>query len=103
MRFHDKEAFHNQTPDDEIMSVVGPKGWIIVSQDWKWHIIEAELAAVKQHKAKCLYLPGSGADRWTTYCRFIRSHKNIIRRCGAETAPFILDLKANGQLKKIEL
>ncbi|MEM6888463.1 MAG: hypothetical protein AAF636_10035 [Pseudomonadota bacterium] len=103
VRWHDKEKFPHDMPDDEWMAIVGPKDWVVVGQDWKFHLIDAELKAIRQHSMKCVYLPGSGQTRWETYCRFVRSHKRIIEKCVSEKAPLILDLKLNGHLRKIAI
>lgn len=103
VKWHNQMKFPHDMPDDEWLSVVGPKGWVVIGKDWKFHLIDAELQAVRQHKIRCLYLPGSGQTRWDTYCRLIRSHKRIIERCLTEEPPYILDLKMNGQVRKIEI
>jgi len=103
VRWHQKEGFRHDMPDDEWMEIVGPKGWIVLSQDWKFHLREVEIEAVKQHSIKCFYLPGSGATKWDTYCQLIRSHKRLMELADAEVAPFIFDVKRNGHLKRIVL
>ncbi len=103
VRWHQKEGFRHDTPDDEWMHTIGPRGWVVVGQDWKFHIRDSEKEAIKQHSIKCFYLPGSGSTKWETYCRFVRSHQRLIRRAEEEAAPFIFDLKANGHLKAVPL
>lgn len=103
VRWHNKERFRHDMPDDEWMERVGPKGWVVISQDWKFHIRDVEIAAVKQHKIRCFYLPGSGATKWTTYCQLIRSHLRLMQLAATEDAPFIFDVKKNGHLKRIDL
>ncbi len=99
--WHNKEGFAHNMPDDKWMEVVGPRGWIVFSQDWKFHIRDVELEAVKQHNIKCFYLPGSGATKWATYCQLIRSHARLIEIAQNEAPPFIYDVKRNGHLKRI--
>lgn len=103
VRWHQKEGYNHDMPDDEWLEKVGSLGWVVISQDWKFHLRENELLAIKAHRVKCVYLPGSGSTRWETYCRFVSSHKRITEACGIEKAPFILDLKKNGHLRKIDL
>lgn len=103
VKWHVKEGFRDDMPDDEWMAVIGPKNWVVVGKDWKFHLIDTELAAIRQHAIKCVYLPGSGQTRWETYCRFIRSHKRILEKCSGEKAPLILDLKMNGHIKEINI
>lgn len=103
VKWHQREKFAHDMPDDVWMAKVGPKGWFVVGQDWKFHLREIEKAAVKQHSIGCFYLPGSGSTKWETYCRFIRAHKRLLEIAHSEKPPFIFDLKANGHIKQIAL
>jgi hypothetical protein len=101
VRWHQKEGFPGNMPDDDWLAVVGPKGWIVVGQDWKFHVRESELLAIKQHSVKCFYLPASGSTKWESFCRMIRSHSQMLEKAANEPAPFIYDLKASGRLVKV--
>jgi hypothetical protein len=103
VRWHLKEGFAHDMPHDRWMEIVGPKGWIVIGQDWKFHIRENELKAIKQHAIRCFYLPGTGASKWDTYCRIIRSHKRLMDVSKREKPPFIFDLKGNGHLKRVPI
>jgi hypothetical protein len=103
VRWHQKEGFAHNTPDDEWMAVIGPKRWVVVGQDWKFHLRDQELAAVRAHQIKCFYLPGSGSSRWDTYCQFIRSHKRLMAYAESRDPPFIFDLKLNGHLRPVPI
>jgi hypothetical protein len=103
VKWHAQEGFQHDLPDDEWLAIVGQKGWIVVGQDWKFHIRDSEILAVKQHSIKCFYLPASGATKWETFCRVIKSHSKMLEVARKETAPFIFDLKSNGRLVKVKL
>lgn len=85
------------------MEIVGKKGWIVLSQDYKFHLESFENLAVKQHGLKCFYLPDTGAKVWITLCAFIRAHQKMIDLCQSEKAPFIYSLKTTGRLVKVKL
>ena len=101
IRWHSGEKFSPELADDEWLAKAGQNGWVVLTQDWKFHIRENELEAIKQHSVKCIYLPGANEHRWTTYTRFIRSHLRLIEFATQEAAPFIFDLKKNGQIKRV--
>lgn len=90
-------------PDDEWMEIVGRRGWVVVTQDYKFHLDEYEKVAFMQHKIKCFYLPDATAKTWVTSCAFIRSHSKILNLCVEQSAPFIYNLKPNGRLVRVAL
>ena len=101
--WHNQQRFSHNMPDDEWMSIVGKKGWIVISQDYKFHSIEVENLAVRQHSLKCFYLPDSGAKVWTTFCAFSRAHEKMMNLCVSEAGPFIFSLKTSGRLIRVDL
>lgn len=103
VKWHNGEKFPPNMPDDEWMAIVGGKGWIVISQDYKFHMENFENFAVKQHGLKCFYLPDTGARAWTTAYAFIRAHNRMLDLCNLQSAPFIYDLKSNGRLTKVKL
>ena len=103
VRWHNEQKFRHDMPDDEWMEIVGARGWIVVSQDYKFHLESFELRAVKQHKIKCFYLPDTGAKAWTTMCALVRTHTKMIEKCATEAAPFVYNIKPNGRLEKMNL
>lgn len=103
VRWHKGEKFADDMPDDEWMAIVGAKGWIVLSQDFKFHKPEFEYEAVKQHSIKCFYLPDATARTWKTLCALTRSHERMMQRCLSTPAPFIFRLNANGRLTQVNL
>jgi hypothetical protein len=90
-------------PDDEWMQIVGPRHWIVLSQDRKWHINEAEIAAIRLYNIKCFYLPCNPFDRWDLLCLFIAKHKKISQLANDKEGPFIYEIGANGRFRKINI
>jgi hypothetical protein len=101
VKWHQDEGFRDNTPDDEWMNVVGPRKWICLSQDRKWHLNQSELLAVKQHSMKCFYLPN--ADRWVTLCQLASRHQKIMELSRTHAGPFVFDMKGNRQFYRIKL
>lgn len=103
VRWHNEQKFRHDMPDDEWMEIIGTRGWVVISQDYKFHLEAFEQLAVKQHKLKCFYLPDTGAKTWITMCVLVRSHTKMLEICNAESAPFIYDIKSNGRLVKVPI
>jgi hypothetical protein len=101
IKWHQGEGFADNAPDDAWMNIVGPRKWICLSQDRKWHLRAAELLAVKQHAMKCFYLPN--VHRWVTMCQLASRHKKIMELSRANAGPFVFELKGNLQFYRIKL
>jgi PIN like domain len=103
IKWHQEQGFPKDMPDDEWMAVVGPRKWICISQDRKWHLVPSELLAVKQHAMKCFYLPTAQTDRWITMCHIASRHKRIQDLARANVGPIVFEMKANRQFYKVKL
>lgn len=101
IRWHQGERFRGDMPDDEWLEIVGKKNWIVLTQDVKFHLIEHEIAAVKQHSVKCFYFPGANDGMWSTLCSFTRFHGKMMGLANTTNAPFIFQVKGNGQIKQV--
>jgi hypothetical protein len=103
IRWHQGERFPQNMPDDEWMNVVGPKRWVVISQDRKFHLFEAEKKAIIQHAIKCFYFPCASEDRWISLCGFTKHHLKVIQIAKSMSGPFIYELKGNGRFYKVRL
>jgi len=103
IKWHEEQQFPQRMPDDQWLEIVGQRRWVVLSQDRKFHTVDAEAAAIKQHNVRCFYLPCASEDRWVSLCHFIRRHERIMALARSETAPFIFELKANGQFYPVRL
>jgi hypothetical protein len=102
IRWHQREKFPNNMPDDAWLSLVGANGWIVLSQDRKFHINEAEIEAIRQHNVKCFYLPGADEPTWALARVFTKAFDSIVKVAQSESAPFVYDVGKSGRLKRIE-
>jgi hypothetical protein len=103
IKWHQSEGFAHDTPDDVWMNVVGPRKWICLSQDRKWHLNDNELLAVKQHAMKCFYLPSANTDRWITLCHIVSRHEKIMELARENDGPVVFEMKGNRQFYRIKL
>ena len=103
IRWHQEQLFAKDMPDDEWMEIVGPRGWVVLSQDRKFHVRENELLAVKQHNIRCFYLPCASDDRWVSLCHIVRRHEKMMELAVTIPPPFIYELKGNGRLYKVKI
>jgi hypothetical protein len=103
IKWHQDEGFRGDMPDDEWMGIIGPRKWVVISQDRKWHKIEAEAAAIKQHGLRCFYFPCAGDERWVSLSHFVRRHGRMQELARTVAPPFIFHLKRNGQFYRVQL
>jgi hypothetical protein len=103
---HDKKGKHKfkqDTPDDKWLAIVGASGWIVLSHDRKFHQIEAECAAIKQHKIGCFYLWGNNAPVWDKLRCFMKAHERILDAVKTNPRPFIFEIGRLGHLKPVKI
>lgn len=103
VRSHDGEGFADKMPDDEWLSIVGPKGWIVCSHDAKWHLPDELIAlrAIQQHKIGCLYLHGANSIGFFKLKSLAHNYDKIVKVCGGERKPFIYRVTPQNRLRKV--
>ncbi len=99
------EAHHDhfdQTEADDVwLSAVGSQGWIVISQDYKFHEIEPELEALKQHNVGCFYVWGAEAAKWDTMRTFAKAYDKIVKEDERAIRPFAYRVEKRGNLNEI--
>ena len=103
IKWHQAEGFAQNMPDDQWMGVVGPRQWIVLSQDRHFHLRENELLAIKQHAIKCFYLPCANEDRWVSMCHIASRYGKIMELARVNSGPFVFEMKDNRQFYRINL
>lgn len=101
VRWHQREKFPPNMNDDDWLAVVGSKGWVVLSQDRRFHIRDAEIEAIRQHNVKCFYLPGADQKAWFLAKRFTRAFDRFVKICETVPAPFVYELLGNGQIRRV--
>ena len=72
---------------------VGTKGWVVITQDRKFHKETLALAALQDHSVRCFYLHGGSDAMWSTFCNFISAFPRIVEIAREVPAPFIYQVK----------
>jgi hypothetical protein len=103
VKWHQEEGFANDMEDDAWMGIVGPRKWIVLSQDRKFHKLQAELLAIKQHSIRCFYMPMARENRWTSLCHIAWRWEKMQQIARNETPPFIYEMKGNRQFYKVRI
>ena len=99
------KLFIDDEPDDSWLKFVGGKGWIVLTQDRKFHAsgYENELSAIKQFSVGCFYLWGAEATTWEKMRSFSRAFDNIMGAAKGTSRPFIFDVSKSGKLQQIAI
>jgi hypothetical protein len=103
VEYHNGMKFKHDMPDDEWLSIVGDKGWVVFSHDKKFHRLTVEAAAIRQFNIACFYIYGASSSLWYKLFYFVRGYEKIMKIIRNEEKPFIYDLGLSGRLKKLEI
>lgn len=97
--------FGHDEPDDAWLGFVGERGWLVLTQDRKFHRsgYENELSAIKQYRVGCFYLWGAEATTWEKMRAFARAFDNVVRAARETARPFIFDVSRTGRLAAIPI
>jgi PIN like domain len=94
--------FDDEMPDDEWLSIVGKKNWIVFSHDRKFHEDAPAIEAIKQHKIGCFYLWGASVPTWDKYVCLARSYRRIVERLKTPK-PFIFRVAHNYRVDAVKI
>lgn len=96
-----QEHFDQNEQDDAWLSQVGSWGWIVFGQDYKFHEMPSELAAIRQHNVGCFYLWGSEAPIWETMRAFAKGYDKIVQAADVTPRPFVFEVRKHGGLSQV--
>ena len=100
IEYHDKH-YPQRTADDEWMPKVAAAGWIVVSQDYRYHENPSELFAMHQHGLGAFYLWGAEATQWEKLRVFARAYDRIVEKAEATKPPFLFTVTKDAQVKTL--
>ena len=100
---NDNNHFDHDTEDDEWLSVVGPRDWIVFGHDKKWHNELANREAIKQHRVGCFYLWGAESSTWQKLRCFMRACPHIEKLAASTAKPFIYKVDFYARIKRIPI
>ena len=100
-----KTLFAPKEKDDTWLEFVGKRGWIVFTQDRKFHRegFENELAAIKQFNVGCFYIWGAEANKWEKMKALCRGLDAMLAVAAMMPKPFIFDAGRTGKLKQIPI
>jgi len=100
-----KGLFADDEKDDSWLKFVGEKGWIVLTQDSKFHKkgFENELSAIKQYSVGCFYIWGAEAEKWQKMIALCKAYENIIEAATTTPKPFIFSCAKGGHLTQIAI
>jgi hypothetical protein len=100
-----KGLFADNETDDSWLKFVGEKGWIVLTQDSKFHKkgFENELSAIKQFNVGCFYIWGAEAPRWDKMIALCKAYENIVDASNVTAKPFIYSCSKGGSLSQIPI
>ena len=100
-----RTLFADKERDDVWLEYVGTQGWIVFTQDRKFHKegFENEMSAIKQFNVGCFYIWGAEATRWEKMKALCRGLDAMLVAASLTTKPFIFDVNRHGKLKSIPI
>jgi hypothetical protein len=100
-----KYLFKPDEQDDVWLEFVGRRGWIVFTQDKKFHRdgYENEISAIKQFNVGCFYLWGADAPTALKALVFLKSFDRIMYAIVNTPRPFIYDISKSGKLTSIPI
>ena len=95
--------FPQDMRDDAWLEICGKNQWIVFSHDQKFHAIEVEATAIKQHNVGCFYLPGASVPTFNKLQYFFKSYGRILTIASAARKPYLYRVMPSGRLQQIAL
>lgn len=101
---HNRLNRFNQTmKDDEWLEICGKRGWVAFSHDRKFHSIDVEAEAIKQHSVAAFCLCGANDETFNKLRYFVKSYPKIISIIQSEKPPYLYRITKEGILRRVEL
>lgn len=94
-------GFKDEMPDDEWLSVVGPKKWVVCSHDKKWQSESLAVEAIKQHKIGCFYLYGANSKHFFKVGSLAYNFHKLQSILGKQKRPFIYAISPRNRLRQV--
>jgi hypothetical protein len=91
--------------DDTWLEFVGSRGWVVFSQDRKFHRkgFEHEMHALRHFNVGCFYLWGGSAKTPDRALVFLKAYEKILKAIQETPRPFIYDITKSGKLKRVDI
>lgn len=89
--------------DDDWLALCGQRGWIAFSHDRKFHGVEVEAEAIKQHKVAAFAICGGHEETWAKLTYFVKAYPRIMNVVSNEKPPYFYRIHPTLRLERIEL
>jgi len=103
VEWHQKNKFAEEMADDEWLSIVGAKNWVVFSHDRKFHDDTAACAAIRQHKIGCFYLWGASVGPWEKFICFAKTYERFHKLAVNTQKPFVFRITYNFRIVPVKL
>ena len=101
---HSSTLRFNQTMrDDDWLEVCGKRKWIAFSHDRKFHSIDVEAEAIRQHKVACFCLCGANSETFDKLRYFVSAYPRIAEIARSETPPYLFRIQKTGRFTQVQL
>ena len=101
IKTHFDERFKDNMPDDEWLSVIGGKGWFVLSEDSRFHRDSAALLAIEQFRIGCFYVWSGQLPIWNKVIIFTAAFSKMRDKMNSVRKPFIFQVAKTGRLRTI--
>lgn len=98
-----KSKFKQDMKDDDWLKMCGTMKWIAFSHDRKFHKIDVEAMAIKQHSVAAFSLCGASDPSWEKLCHFVRAYPKIAEIMKTEQPPYLYRIHPTGRVEKVQL
>ena len=95
-------GFHDKTQDDDWLSVVGAKGWTVISHDKRFHKDTMASLAINQHNVACFYMDGGSLPPFDKMIVFARSYLRVREIIKTRKPPYIYRISHTGRVTLIK-
>jgi predicted nuclease of predicted toxin-antitoxin system len=92
------DHFPEDAPDDEWLSQVGQRGWLVLTKDKRIRYRSAEFAAVEQASVRLFVLTAGNITATAMGESFVKALGAMQRIAGKHDAPFIARVTQGGKV-----
>jgi hypothetical protein len=89
--------------DDDWLEMCGARKWVAFSHDRKFHSIDVEAEAIRQHKVAAFCLCGANSETFEKLRYFVKAYPKILEIVQSEKPPFLYRVQKTGAFTQVKL
>jgi hypothetical protein len=89
--------------DDVLLRFCGERNWVVVSQDYRYHLEANVREAIKQHRVGVFYIWGANATKWDTFRVLAHAFPKLVTLTKTTDRPFIFKIAANARFYPVDI